>query len=211
MKLYFSNGSCSLASHIVLEESGAKYETQRLNLREGEQRKPEYLALNFKGKVPTLQLDDGQILTENPAIMTYIADTHPQAKLLPAVGTMERARALEWLAWCASTVHAQFGPIFGQARIVDGEAAQANVKHKAIETSQANFDAFDRLLGGKRYVLGETFSAADAYTLVFFAWGTAFGLKIGEHFRHSAHALLERPAVKRVVEVHGLTKLAPAT
>src|SRR5438094_3152485 len=98
MKLYYSKGSCSLASHIVLEEVGATFETQRINLREGEQKKPEYLQINRKGKVPALALDGGEVLTENPAIMSFIADTYPDARLLAAPGQLERYRALEWLA-----------------------------------------------------------------------------------------------------------------
>src|SRR5258708_970303 len=86
MKLYFSNGSCSLASHIALEESGAKFETQRLSLRDGEQNKPEFLKINPKHKVPTVVLDDGTVLTENPAIISYVAATHPEPNLLAQPG-----------------------------------------------------------------------------------------------------------------------------
>src|SRR3954463_1080384 len=116
MKLYSSSGSCSLASHQILEESGAKFEAQRLNLREGDQRKPEYLKLNPKGKVPTLELDDGTVITENPAIISWIADSHPQANLLAKPGELQRAKAQEWLAWCASAVHPSFGVLFGASR-----------------------------------------------------------------------------------------------
>ena len=111
MKLYFSNGSCSLASHIALEEAGAKFEAQRIDLREKEQQQPEYLAVNPKAKVPALVVDGGTI-TENPAIISYVADTHPQAKLLAAPGELARAKAQEWMAWCASTVHRDFSPLF---------------------------------------------------------------------------------------------------
>ena len=102
MKLYFSNGSCSLASHITLEESGAKFEAQRIDLRAGDQKKPEFLALNPKGKVPTIVVD-GTPITENPAIMSYIADTNPQANLLPKPGDLGRAKAQGYWPGCAST------------------------------------------------------------------------------------------------------------
>src|SRR5215471_12924986 len=111
MKLYFSNGACSLASHIVLEEAGAKYEAVKVNLRDGEQRKPEYLKINWKGKVPALQLDGGQVITENPVIHAWVADAHPRAGLLAPVGELARARALEWTAWCASYVQPAFAPL----------------------------------------------------------------------------------------------------
>ena len=125
MKLYFSNGSCSLASHIALEEAGATFAAERVNLREGEQKKPAYLAVNPKAKVPALVVDEGAI-TENPAIMSYVADTHPAAKLLAPAGEFARAKAQEWLAWCASTVHRDFSPLFRapdnaeQKRLVQG-------------------------------------------------------------------------------------------
>src|SRR5689334_21542930 len=112
MKLYFSNGSCSLCSMICLEEAGARDEGVRLNLREGEHRRPEFLKINPKGRVPVLVLDDGTVITENPAVMSFIADTHPNAPLLAAPGEVARAQAQEWMAWCASAVHPAFGPLF---------------------------------------------------------------------------------------------------
>jgi glutathione S-transferase len=192
MKLYFSNGSCSLASHIALEESGAKFETQRINLREKEQMTPEFLKINPKHKVPTLVLDDGTVLTENPAIISYVADTHPQAKLLAAPGELARAKAQEWLAWCASTVHISFGPLF---RNKDDEAQKKLV--------QGYLDQYNDWLEGT-FVLGEQFSAADCYTLVFTGWATLFGLKIGDKMRASAKALLKRDGVKRAVATQQL-------
>jgi glutathione S-transferase len=198
MKLYFSSGSCSLASHIVLEEAGAKYSTQRLNLREGEQRKPEYLKINPKGKVPALQLDEGAVLTENPAIISYVADTHPQANLLAKPGDLQRARAQEWLAWCASAIHPNFGPFFAALR-------HQSPVDPAVKTTLGNYLAqLDQWLEGKTFVLGNQFSAADAYTLVFFNWAKLFSLETGANWKRSAAALLERPAVQRVLAAHEL-------
>lgn len=192
MKLYFSNGSCSLATHIALEEAGAKFDTQRLNLREKEQTKPEFLAVNPKHKVPTLVLDDGTVLTENPAIISYVADTHPDAHLLAAPGEIARAKAQEWLAWCASTVHISFGPLFRNK----DDAEQMKVV-------QGLLDQYNDWMKGT-FVLGETFSAADCYTLVFTAWARPFGLTIGERMRASARALLKREGVKRAVTTQQL-------
>ena len=191
MKLYFSNGSCSLASHIALEEAGAKFEAQRINLREKEQQRPEYLAVNPKAKVPALAVDGGTI-TENPAIISYVADTHPQAKLLAAPGELARAKAQEWLAWCASTVHRDFSPLFR-----DKDNAEQR------KTTQKNLDDYEQWLKGT-YVLGETFSAADCYTLVFTLWGLRFGLTLGPKTRAAAKKLLERPAVQRAVTTQQL-------
>ncbi len=193
MKLYYSPGACSLAAHIVLEESGAKYETARVNLREGEQRKPEYLKINWKGKVPALQLDGGQVLTENPAIQSYVADTHAAAGLLAPVGELERYRALEWLAWCASFVQPSIGPLW-----------RPNATPEQRETAQQAINLFDQRLAGKKFVLGERFSAADSYTLVFWRWAKGLKLEPGAAHRHAAEQLLARPAVGRVLADEGL-------
>jgi glutathione S-transferase len=191
MKLYFSNGSCSLASHIALEEAGAKFEAQRINLREKEQQRPEYLAVNPKAKVPALAVDGGTI-TENPAIISYVADTHPQAKLLAPPGELARAKAQEWMAWCASTVHRDFGPLFRD---------KDNAEQRQV--TQKNLDDYEQWLKGT-YVLGETFSAADCYTLVFTLWGMKMGFNVGPKMRASAKALLQRPAVQRAVTTQQL-------
>ncbi|MGZ3438833.1 MAG: glutathione S-transferase family protein [Polyangia bacterium] len=192
MKLYFSNGSCSLASHIALEESGAKFESQRIDLRAREQKSPEYLKINPKGFVPALVLDGGVVLTENPAILSYIADTHPQANLLAKPGELARAKAQEWLAWCSSTVHIAFKPLF---RNKDDEAQRQIV--------QGLLDQYNEWLGGT-YVLGEQLSVADCYTLVFTLWGKRFGFKLGDKMLASAKALLARPAVQRAVTTQQL-------
>jgi glutathione S-transferase len=203
MKLYYSSGSCSLASHIVLEEAGATFEAVRLNLREGEQKKPEYLKINPKAKVPSLVLDDGQVLTENPAIMSYVADTHPAAELLPPVGELARARAQEWLAWCASAIHAAtFGPMFAAGRIADAAEKQATLERLKATLAQ-QMEMFDGGLEGKSFVLGE-FSIADAYTLVFANWMRLFGLTPGDNIKRSVKALLARPGVQRAVTTQQL-------
>jgi glutathione S-transferase len=197
MKLHYSKGSCSLASHIALEEAGARFEAVRINLQEGEQRTPEYLRVNPKGKVPALEVEGG-VITENPAIISYVADTHPGARLLAEPGKLARARAQEWLAWCASTVHPSFGPLYRALR----EKAPIDDAMKA--PVQANFDLYDRSLAGRQFVLGE-FGAADAYTLVFTLWAGTFGLRVGNDMLASARALLERPGVQRAVKTQELT------
>jgi glutathione S-transferase len=186
-----------LASHIVLEEAGARFEAQRLDLREGDQRKPEYLRINPKARVPALQLDDGHVLTENPAIMSYVADTHPQAGLLGAPGTYERARAQEWLAWCASAIHPRFSPLFGAGRFADSEAAQAEVKARAKADVESALEMFASSLGP--FVLGERFSVADAYTIVFYRWARGMQIKVGDRIVASVKALLARPGVQRAL------------
>jgi glutathione S-transferase len=205
MKLYYSPGACSLAPHSVLEELGVPFELVKVNLHDGDQRKPEYLKINPKAKVPALGLSDGQVLTENPAILSYLADTHPQAGLLAPVGELARARAQEWLAWCASTVHTSFGMIFGAARLVEEPVGQEIFKKQAMANTQKQLDAFDRGLDGKAYVMGERFTIADAYTLVFYNWSTRLGLRAGKAHRAQAARLSERPAIARALATEGIT------
>ncbi len=193
MKLYYSPGACSLAAHIVLEESGAKYEAQRVSLRDGEQRKPDYLKINWKGKVPALALEGGQVLTENPVIQSYVADTHARAGLLAPVGELERYRALEWLAWCASFVQPSIGPLW-HPPVTD---AQREAAQKAI-------DHFDHHLQGKKFVLGDRFSIADSYTIVFWRWAKGLKLSPGAAHRSAVEQLLARPAVERVIADEGI-------
>ncbi len=193
MKLYYSSGSCSLATHIALEEAGAKFDTQRVNLREGEQRKPEYLKINPKAAVPALQLDDGTVITEVPAVISFVADTHPEAKLLAAPGQVLRAKQQEWMAWCSSTVHVAFKPLF---RNKDDEAARKN--------TQEQLDRYDAWMRGP-FIFGDQFCAADAYTVVFTRWALALGLKVGDKMRSSVKKLLERPGVQRAITTQQLT------
>ncbi|HEX6835425.1 MAG TPA: glutathione binding-like protein, partial [Polyangia bacterium] len=149
------------------------------------------LAVNPKAKVPALAVDD-EIITENPAIISYVADTHPDAGLLAAPGSFERAKAQEWLAWCASTVHRDFSPLFRD---------KDNVEQRRL--TQENLDRYEAWLKGT-YVLGERFSAADCYTLVFTLWGVKMGFNVGPKMRASAKALLARPAVQRAVTTQQL-------
>src|SRR4029079_7924275 len=127
-KLYYGPGACSLASHIALEEAGIPYETERLILANGDQRKPEYLKINPRGRVPTLVVDD-KVLTENMAILTYVGGGYPQAGLWPRT-TWDQATAVSHLAWFADTVHPAYGHIFRPERYVDGEDHQQAVKAK---------------------------------------------------------------------------------
>jgi glutathione S-transferase len=161
------------------------------------------LKLNPKGRVPTLVLDDGQVLTENPAIMSYIADSHPEAKLLAPVGDLQRERAQEWMAWCASSIHAgSFSPLFGALRIQDPAEKQATIDKLKPAVASA-MELFDKWLEGKDFVLGH-FSIADTYTLVFANWMRLFGLTPGPNLKRSAKALLARPGVQRAVTTQQL-------
>ena len=192
MKLYYSNGSCSLTALIMLEEVGAKFDAQRLNLREGEQKKPEYLEINPKGAVPALQLDDGTVITEVPAVLSFIADTHPDKQLLAPVGQVLRAKQQEWMAWCSSGVHVAFKPLF---RNRDDENAR--------KQTQTELDRYDAWIGGK-YIFGDEMCVADAYTVIFTRWALSMGFTVGAKMRASCKAMLARPGVQRAVTTQQL-------
>src|SRR3954453_22508951 len=153
LTLYYAPGACSMASHIALEETGAPYQTQIVGLAQGEQTKPEYLnGVNPRGKVPALKTDDG-ILTENVAILTYLARTFPDAKLLPTdpLGT---ARALSYMAYLSNTVHPAFTHIMRPGRFATDESAHENLKATGKENFWKLLQEIDGLLEGKGYVLG---------------------------------------------------------
>src|SRR5215217_2842288 len=201
LTLYYAPGACSMASHIALEETGAPYQTQVVALAQGEQSKPEYLnSVNPRGKVPALKTDDG-ILTENVAILTYLARSFPDAKLLPTdpLGT---ARALSHMAYLSNTVHSAFTHIMRPGRFATDETAHDNLKATGRENFWNMLQEIDQLLDGNLYVLGSQYSAADGYTLVFYGWGKRIGLPVEELKNYTAlkDRLLTRPAVRKVLE-----------
>ena len=199
MKFFYYPGSCSLASRIVLEECGAKYDAVKVNLREGQQRAAEFLKINPKGKVPALVLDDGTTVTENPAIMMHLADAHPEAGLLAGNADPARTRALEWLLWCASTIHPLFSHVFAPARFVDGEESQKSLAAKARDSLHKQLEMFDQQLRGRAFVVGDRFSIADTYTPVFWHWCRKLGLTAGDAHRAAVEKIISRPAVQRAL------------
>lgn len=205
MKLYFAPGACSLASHIALEEAGLKYETHKLDLAAGDQRKPEYLALNPRGRVPTLVVD-GHVLTENVGILTYIAGGHPKAGLWPK-DTWHQAMAVSSMAWLSNTVHTTFAHVFRAQRYADGDAAQEAVKAKARTMYLDYLKEIDGLLAGRKWAIGNHFTVVDGYLLVFYRWGNRNQMPVHELKNYSAlvDRVLARPAVKKVMADEGIT------
>ena len=204
-KLYYAPGACSLASHIALEEVGLPYDTQRLNLAEGDQRKPEYLALNPRGRVPTLVVN-GHVLTENVGIMTYLAGGYPKAKIWPD-DTWHQAMAISTMAWISNTVHPSYGHYLRPARYVDGDDHQQAVKSKGKESFEKNLEEIDALLKGRKWTIGNHFTVVDSYLLVFYRWGNRAGLPVKQLANYSAlmDRVLARPTVKKVMADEGIT------
>lgn len=206
LKLYYSPNACSLAPHIALEEAGADYEAVLVDLASGQQRTPEYLALNPKGRVPLLVTDRGPI-SENPAILTYIAQTWPDARLAPLEDPFAFAKLLSFCCFIASGVHPNFAHAFRPGRWTDDEAAQATLKAKVPANLAADFQALEDQVEGP-FVMGERFSLADPYLYVLCRWANRSGfvdLSAYPKVKALHDRVAARPAVKKVLADEGLT------
>lgn len=208
LRLFYSNGACSLAPHIVLEETGIRFEPVRVDMASGQQRSPEFLRINPKGRVPALAVDDW-VLTENPAILQFIARSHPDSGLWPET-LPDQARVAEWLAWIASTVHVAYAHVRRAERYADSEPALAEVRAKGLLTCRDLWRAIDTRLGEGPWAIGERYSVADAYLLVFWTWGRGSVLQFDmacdvPHWTAHALRMAERPAVQRAFRREGLT------
>jgi glutathione S-transferase len=170
--LFHSPGSCSLASLIALEASGLSFDVVEVNTGRRENFAPDYLAINLAGKVPALRLPDGNVLTENPAILAYIADLVPERALIPAVGTFERARAHEWLNYLSSGVHIAFRSVFRPERMtVDPGGADAIRMQGRIMVRDAMQVVEARVARTKTpFLIGSRPSVCDFYLLVYHQW-----------------------------------------
>jgi glutathione S-transferase len=202
MKLYYSPGACSLSPHIVLQESGLAYEpvlasTKTHKLQDG----TDYYSINPKGYVPLLELDNGQRLSEGPAIVQYIADQVPAKNLAPANGTMERYRLQEWLNFITSELHKGIGGIFNAA--MPDEAKQL-MRDKAI----GRLKWVDSQLEGKNYLMGDSFSVADAYLFTVTNWTQHTGIDISalKNLNAFMARMAARPAVREAMKAEGLLK-----
>ena len=205
IKLYYAPGACSLASHCAIEETGVSYETQRLNLAEGDQRKPEYLKLNPRGRVPTLVVGD-QILTENVGIMTYFGGGYPDANIWPKK-TWDQAKLLSTMAWLSNTVHPAYGHYVRAARYVDGDDHQAAVKEKGLANFRGHLEEIDKLLEGHKWAIANQYTVADPYLLVFYRWANRAKLPVKELKNYTAlvDRVMSRKAVHKVMQDEGIT------
>jgi glutathione S-transferase len=200
MKLYYSPGACSLSPHIVLNEAGLDFRpvlasTKTKKLADG----TDFHTVHAKGYVPVLELDDGQRLSEGPAIVQYIADRVPEKHLAPPAGTMDRYRAMEWLNFITSELHKGFTPLFNAAMPED---AKAIYRAKLVE----RFAWVDRQFEGRDYLMGPTFSVADAYLFTVTRWCGFAGVDIGAFTNLTAFMtrMAARPAVQAALHAEGL-------
>jgi glutathione S-transferase len=211
LKLFYEPGACSLAAHIALEEAGATFTPVRIDFKSSEQRSPAYLKINPKGRVPSLAIGDW-VLTENPAILQFVAQSYPEAKLWPA-DLRVAAKCLEWMAWLSSGVHVTYAHVRRAERYATSESALADVRAKgAISTREIWGDVENRmaaLAGLGPWVAGDQFTVVDGYAFVFWMWGN------GQHLRYDmasdfpawtthARRVAVRLAVQRVLAREGL-------
>jgi glutathione S-transferase len=206
MKLYHTPGACSMACHIALEEAGAVFDP--VVVPRGQNRTDEYLAVHPRGFVPVLEQDDGQRLTEAAAILLHVARRFPGAGLLPEAGTIEEARAFEWLMWLTNSVHVAYACLWRPERFTDDPAARAAVAAEAKDRIDALNREIEPRLGDGAFAAGAPYSVADPFLLVFLRWANRIGLGAAERYpgwTAWARRMESRPAVSRVLAREGVS------
>jgi glutathione S-transferase len=201
LTLYYAPGACSLAAHIVLEESGEKYQAKKMDLSKGEQRTPEYLKIHPLGRVPALQLEDGKPLTENTAILPYLGK---RFKLWPTEPSAE-AQALSVIGFFAATVHPAHAHIGRPERYATNKDAFADIQATGKKSFHGYLEQIDGMYSGREW-LADKYSVLDAYALVFYAWGLKRELPVAQMKNYSAakERMFARPAVKKILETEGV-------
>ena len=202
MKLYYFAGACSLASNIALREAGLKFELVKVDRRTRKAADGlDFNEVNPKGYVPALTLDNGEVLTENIAVLQYIADRNPAAKLAPPAGTMERYRLMEWLAFISTEIHKSFSPLFR-------DDAHDEVKQYARKVLGGRLDYLNRAIGSRSFLMGDTFTVADGYLFTVLGWGRYVNIELGQWPQLQRHAerVGSRPQVVEALKSEGLLK-----
>jgi glutathione S-transferase len=201
LKLFYAPGACSLAAHIVLEESGEPYELQRVDLAKGEQRSEAYLKIHPLGRVPALRLDGGEVITENTAILPYLGR---RFGLWPA-GPVAEAQALSVIGFFASTVHPAHAHVARPERYASEPSVFPHLQETGRKSFQAYLEQIDRQLAGRQW-LADGYTVLDPYALVFYAWGVRRELPVEslKNFTALRGRMLERPAVRRVIEAENV-------
>jgi len=200
LKLYYAPGTCALASHITLEEAGAAYTAERLDFKSNQQNSPEYLRVNPKGRVPALVTDRG-ILTETPAMLAFIAQSFPQAKLAPFDDAFAFAQAQSFNSYLCSTVHIAHAHKMRGYRWATDESSFADMKRKVPEAMAASFALIERDMLRGPWVMGEQYTICDPYLYTIALWleGDSVDLaalpKVADHRKRMS----ERPAVQKVL------------
>jgi glutathione S-transferase len=200
--LYFSPGACSLSPHIVLRESGLPFELEQVNLQTKKLKSGgDFLEVNPKGQVPVLKLDSGEILTEGPAIVQYVADQKPESGLAPKAGTIPRYHVQEWLNFITSELHKSFTPLF-----------KPNTPEEYAKISKENlanrFSFLDKELGKRQYLMGDKFTVPDAYAFTVVGWSKYKDIDLSRWPNRKGYMdrVAARPKVQEAMKVEGLIK-----
>ena len=202
MKLYFSPGACSMAPHIVLFETGLPFTAELVNLRTGlTAGGADFTKINPNGYVPALELKDGTVLTEGPAITQFLADLKPASNLAPANGTLERYQLVSLLNFISTEIHKNFSPLF------DPDAG-ADVQRDRRATLARRFAYLEQELGGKHFLTGDTFTIADAYLFTVLRWAAIVKVDLSDFSRLQAYLarVAMRPSVQQAQRAEGLLK-----
>jgi glutathione S-transferase len=202
MKLYYFPGACSIAPHIVAREAGIALDLEKVDLGSkltatGEN----YLAVNPKGYVPALRLDDGSVLTEVSALIQYLADLAPASGLIPPAGTMERYRLLEWIGYISTEIHKGFGPLWNAKLAPEARAA-------AVSALARRLDLVEQVLSRQPFLMGERFTVADAYLFTVASWAPWVKLDMAPwpKLRDFVARVGARPKVQEALEAEGLSE-----
>ena len=190
-----------MSPHIVLREAGVPYQLEKVDLRTHTTAGgADFYGINPKGYVPALQFDDGRVLTEGPAIIQYLADRAPESKLVPAAGTFERAQLQEWLNYISAELHKTLGAFFNPKLLPEVRQSTLNILDK-------KFDYLSKQLAGRTFLLGDTFSVADAYLYTILRWTDRFKIDVGKWPVLQAYMarVASRPAVQASLKEEGLS------
>jgi glutathione S-transferase len=201
MKLYFSPGACSLSPHIVAHELGIELALEKVDTKTKKiaSNGSDYLTINPKGYVPALALDDGGVLTEGPAIVQYLADKKPDAKLVPPNGTLERYRLQEMLGYINSEIHKTYSPLFNPN-------TSPELRQERLEYLRKRYTFLEPLLADRKYLFGDQFTVADAYLFVVTNWSKPVKFDLSEFPNIVAFQkrVAARPAVQAAMAAEGL-------
>ncbi|HUP66831.1 MAG TPA: glutathione transferase GstA [Sphingomicrobium sp.] len=205
MKLYYSPGACSQAPHILLHEIGLGHDAERVDLKAKQTESGrDYLAINPKGSVPALELDSGDVLTENAVILQYLGDRSSVGEVLPTLGNFRRYRVLEWTNFITTELHKSFAPLF---KPTAGEETKSF--HRGVISDR--LDYVERELGEGPFLMGETLTIGDPYLFVISGWTEMMiGLDRWPNLKAFRQRMIERPSVRNVLQFEGLLQQEPA-
>lgn len=205
MKLFFAPGACSMAPHIILHEIGLDHDAAKVDLRAKKlEDGSDYLAINPKGAVPALQLDSGEVLTENAVILQYLGDRSGLGQVLPPLGDFRRYRVLEMVNFITTELHKRFGFLFGDA--------SDETKRYVTDQLTKKLDWIDQRLGEGPFLMGDDLTLPDAYLFVITRWADKMlgGLDPWPNLSAFDDRMLQRPAVRHVLKFEGLLETEPA-